>query len=278
MIRRNAVCITAGAALALSLAACGGGDGDKKAQGGSSTSGNTKLAAEQILSTVSQKAGEIKSFTATLSSDTSTSGQNVKMNGRISYRLEPKLAMKMNVTGMSVNGKETGGFQEILLGDNVYMRMAALSRQTGKPWAKMSLSKVGAKSGIDIKSLLNQSKQTDPSANVRMLTASKDVRKIGTETVGGTQATHYQGTYSVQDALAKLDGDQRAAMQQMIAKSGLDKMNFDLWIDDQQLPRKMTVTTPAGSQVRTTTTMTYSGFNKPVSIAAPPAGQVTSIG
>ncbi|MCO5994654.1 LolA-like protein [Actinoallomurus rhizosphaericola] len=278
MIRRNAVCITAGAALALSLAACGGGDGGKKAQGGSSTSGKTQLAAEQI-STASQKAGTIKSFKATVSTDTTTSGQNVKMTGRISYRLSPKLAMRMTVPGMSVNGKETGGFEEVLLGDYVYMKMPALSQQTGgKPWIKMSLSKIGAKSGIDIKSLMNQSKQADPSANTRMLTASKDVTKVGTETVGGTQTTHYKGTYSVQEALAKLSGDQRAAMQQMVAKSGLDKMNFDLWLDDQQLPRKMTVRTPAGSQVQSTTTTTYTGFNQPVSISAPPAGQVTSAG
>jgi hypothetical protein len=279
MIRRYAVCAAAGAALALSLAACGGGDGGKKAQAGASTSGKTGLAAEQVLGTASQKAGAIKSFKATISSDTIASGQHVKMTGRLSYRLSPEPAMRMIVSGMSVNGKESGGFEEILLGDSVYMKMPALSQQTGgKPWIKMSLSKIGAQSGIDIKSLLNQSKQADPSANVRMLAASKDLNKVGSEAVGGAQTTHYKGSYSVQDALAKLSGDQRAAMQQMIAKSGLKTMDFDVWLDDQQLPRKMTVKTPAGSQVQTTNTMTYSGFNQPVSISAPPAGQVTSAG
>ncbi|GAA4621302.1 hypothetical protein GCM10023196_008670 [Actinoallomurus vinaceus] len=280
MIRRTAVLAVTGSALALSLAACGGGgDGGKKAQGSEHTSANAALAAEQAVNTVSQKASEIKTFQAEVSSHTTMSGQQTSMTGRISYRLKPGLAMKMSIPSMSVNGRKTGGFQEVLLGDNLYMKTAALSNQNaGKPWVKMSLSKLGAQSGIDIKSLMNQSQQADPSANVRMLTASKDVRKVGAETVDGTQTTHYQGTYSVQQALAKLGSDQREKMQQLVAKTGLDKMEFDLWVDDQQLPRKMAVKSPAGSQVQTNTTTTYSGFNKPVSIAAPPASQTRSAG
>jgi hypothetical protein len=280
MIRRNAVYAAAGTALALSLTACGGGgDGGKQAKGGASSPANAGLAAEQVVSTVSQKAGEIKTFQAAVSTTTSMSGQKTAMTGHIAYRLKPNLAMKMIVPSMSVNGRQTGGFQEILLGDNLYMKMAALASRTGgKAWIKLSLSKLGAQSGIDVKSLLNQSQQADPSASVRMLTASKDVRKVGTETVAGTQTTHYQGTYSVQEALAKLGSEQRAKMQELVAKTGLDKMEFDLWVDDQQLPRKMTVKSSAGAQVQTSSTTTYSGFNKPVSISAPPASQVKAAG
>ncbi|MCO6004528.1 hypothetical protein NE236_06010 [Actinoallomurus purpureus] len=279
MIRRNAVFAVTGSVLALSLAACGGEGGGKQAHGSGPSSANAALAAEQAVSTVSQKASEIKTFQAAISSQTSMSGQQTRMTGRISYRLRPSLAMKMTIPSMSVGGRETGGLQEILLGDNLYMKMAALSNQSGgKAWVKMSLSKLGARSGIDVKSLMNQSQQADPSANVRMLTASKDVRKVGAETVDGTPTTHYQGTYSVQAALAKLGSDQREKMQQLIAKTGLDKMEFDLWVDDQQLPRKMTVKSPAGAQVQTSSTTTYSGFNKPVSISAPPASQVKSAG
>ncbi|MEV0405254.1 DUF6612 family protein [Actinoallomurus sp. NPDC050550] len=280
MIRRTAVLAVTGSTLALSLAACGGGGGGgSKAQGSEPKSANAALAAEQAVNKVSQKASEIKTFQAAVTSHTTMSGQQTEMTGQISYRLKPSLAMKMSIPSMSVNGRETGGFQEVLLGDNLYMKMAALSnRNGGKPWVKMSLSKLGARSGLDIKSLMNQSQQADPSANVRMLTASKDVRKVGSETVDGTPTTHYQGTYSVQQALAKLGSDQREKMQQLVAKTGLDKLDFDLWVDDQQLPRKMAVKSPAGSQVQTNTTTTYSGFNKPVSIEAPPASQTGSAG
>jgi hypothetical protein len=58
-----------------------------------------------------------------------------------------------------------------------------------------------------------------------LATASKDVRSVGMETVGGVSTTHYRGTFTMQDALAK-------------------------------------------------TTMTYTAFNVPLSITAPPKSQV----
>jgi hypothetical protein len=280
MIGRNAVCAAAGTVLAISLAACGGGGGSgKQARGSASSSGDTRLTAEQVISTVSQNAGRVESFEARLSSDTAASGQKVSMAAVISSRVKPEPAMRLNITHMTVNGQEGGGFEEILLGDDLYMKTAAVpERNGGRPWVRMSLRKIGAQGGIDPKSLMNQSKQADPSANARMLTASRDVRRVGTETVNGASTTHYQGTYSLREALARLGGDQRAAMQQLTAQIGLDQMAFDLWIDDRRLPRKMTLRTPAGSQVRSITTVTYRSFNRPVSISAPPASQVRSAG
>ena len=52
-------------------------------------------------------------------------------------------------------------------------------------------------------------------------------------------------------------------------------MVFDVWVDGDQLPRKIKLTTPPGSKLTMDTTMTYSNFNEPVSITAPPASEVT---
>jgi hypothetical protein len=276
MIRRYTAGAAAGAALAVSLTGCLGDGGTSKAGDGTSAGSGKGLTAVDALGKASEKSGTIKSFHATMIAKTSVSGQDTSMSGSIDYRLKPELGMKMNFTNMTVAGKSTQGFQEILLGDAIYVKVPALTKQTGgKPWLKFSLSGLSAKSGIDVKGLLSQAQQADPSVSVKMLTASNDVNKVGSAQVGGVSTTHYHGTYSVQQALAKLDSTQRDQVQKSLAQSGLDKMAFDVWVDGDQMPRKIKLTTPAGSTLKMDTTMTYSHFNEQVSITAPPAGEVT---
>lgn len=278
MIGRFAAGAAVGTAVVLSATGCLGDGGGKTSGSGTTNNGAARLTAAEMLNRASQQTGEITSFQATLTSDTTTAGQRIRLDGTMNYRSKPSVAFKMIVPKMMVNGRAQGGFQEIFLKNTLYMKMPALSARTGKPWMRMSLSELGAKSGIDIKSMMSQAQQSDPASNVKMLTASKDVRKVGQETVGGVTTTHYQGTYPVQQALAKLNAGQRAKMQQMMGQIGIDKMSFDLWVDGQNLPRKVTVRSPAGAQVTTDTTIVYTGFNTPFSVTAPPASQVASAG
>ncbi|MCW2943606.1 MAG: hypothetical protein JWR24_323 [Actinoallomurus sp.] len=275
MVYRYVAGAAAGAALAVSLTGCLG-DGGKSKASGQATPGGTRLSVADALGKVSDESGTIKSFRATMSIKTSAAGQETQMGGDVAYQLKPQFGMTMNFSHMTVAGKATQGFQEILLGDAIYMKMPALAKQSGgKPWLKFSLSGLSAKSGIDVKNLLNQLQQANPAVNVKMLTASHDAHQVGTEKVGGVTTTHYRGTYSMQQALAKLDAEQRAQAQKSLGQAGLDTMVFDLWVDGGQLPRKMTIATPAQSKLQMETTMVYSGFNQPVSITPPPASQVT---
>ena len=95
----------------------------------------------------------------------------------------------------------------------------------------------------------SQGHQVDPALNAKMLTASKDVHSVGKETVGGVSTTHYTGTFTLQDALAKLGTDSAPRHRRSIGQTGFDKMTFDIWIDGQQLPRKMTLATPPGAKL-----------------------------
>ena len=115
-----------------------------------------------------------------------------------------------------------------------------------------------------------------PSLNAKMFTASKDVHSVGKETVGGVSTTHYQGTFTLADALAKRGTGEKAEAQKLFGQTGLDKLNFNLWVDGKQLPRKITLATPPGSKVQIKTAMNYVGFNVPVSITAPPESQVAT--
>ena len=67
---------------------------------------------------------------------------------------------------------------------------------------------------------------------------------------------------------------QRSEAQKIFAQQGLERLNFNLWIDGQQLPRRIETTTPPGSALQVESTMDYTAYNVPVSIQAPPKSQV----
>ena len=56
-------------------------------------------------------------------------------------------------------------------------------------------------------------------------------------------------------------------------QGGLKELEYSMWVDDQDLPRKMAtvIETPQG---KVSTTGTYRGWGEPVEVSAPPARQV----
>ncbi|MFC4053017.1 hypothetical protein ACFOY4_25315 [Actinomadura syzygii] len=280
MIRRFAVGTALATGLALSLTGCLGDTGNKVDEAGK----NLKLTAAQVLGKAAERTGTADSFKAELSMQVSGSGAgDVSATGSMQYRTKPDLAYSMNFDTMTVGGKSTGGMQQILVGRTMYMKMPMLSQLGGatgaKPWFKISLDDLGKKSGMNLDQLLRQSQQMDPVQNTKMLTASKDVREVGKETVDGVQTTHYTGTYRIEDAIAKLPAEDQETVRKNAGTAGLDGMNFDLWVDGRQLPRKMALKSKQTAQAGATNlTMTYRDFGKPVQISAPPESEVTDFG
>jgi hypothetical protein len=275
MIRRFASGVALATGLTLSLTGCFGMAGDKAEEAGK----NLKLTAAQVLGKTAEKTGQIDSFQADLSMQMTGSGENnMSMTGSMQYRIKPDLAYRMTFDQMTVAGQNMQGIEMLLVDRTMYMKMPMLSQLGGgsmKPWLRMSLDELGAESGVNIDELLQQSRQMDPIQNTKMLTASKDVREVGKETVNGVETTHYTGTYRMEEAIAKLPADQQEAVRKATGQAGMSPMNFDLWVDDQQLPRKMTMKGQMGPEGPMTMTMTYRDFGKPVQVTAPPAGQVT---
>jgi hypothetical protein len=261
----------AGLAIAVSLTGCKSGGADKAPGGAKPTGGGVHLtAAQEVLAKVSNRAGGITSFRGLLSVSAKASGTRTEMKGKLAYRLKPTPALRYDVSSTRVNGRKSESYSEILAGDKLYLQMPTLSVQTGKPWTGISVKKLG---GMSLNAT-DQASQGDPSLNATMLTASKDVREVGRETVGGVSTTHYHGTFDLTEGLAKLSSEQRAQAQKAFARAGYHTMTFDMWVDGQQLPRKVTMVSPPGAKAYAKTTMTYTAFNVPVSVAAPPKSQV----
>jgi hypothetical protein len=271
---RYAVATATGLAIALSLTACKGASPDKAAGAGTPTTAGAKLtAAQSALSEVSDHTSAISSFRGTLAMAIGASGRRTQIHGTMACRFKPTKAVKVNLLSPSTSGRGTQRITEVIVGDKLYMKIPGSQAQTGKPWVGIDLSELSKASGVDTESL-RQGSQDDPAVNTRMLTASKDVRVLGSQMVGGVRTTHYKGTISLADGLAKLTAQQRAQAQKSFTQLGVDRMNFDLWADAQQLPRRFVMATPAGAKVSTKMTMNYTAFNVPVSVTAPPKSQV----
>jgi hypothetical protein len=263
----------AGLALTASLTGCRADEGKSKSSGDGKDSAHL-TSAQSALAKASKKTGDLKSFSATLTTSTTVSGNETGLKGDLAFQLKPKAAMKFDVPAIKTGDKTSAGFNEVLVDDTIYLKIPALAKQAGKPWVSFSLSQIGQATGIDVKGMEDQGHQADPALNAKMLTASKDVHKAGKENIGGVSTTHYTGTLALTDALNKLGKDERAQAQKIFGQAGLDKLSFDTWIDGQQLPRKMTLATPADAKLKFNTTMVYKDFNAPVSITAPPQSQV----
>lgn len=267
MRRMSTVLAAAGAAALIGLTGCG--------SSGTEPLQNAELSAAQVLQDTVQKSTQVDTYTADITADITGSPQGAgKIQGTVVFQQKPQFAADITFDQISFGGQSLpGGMRTILLGDTLYLKMDMLRSVTGegKPWVKVDLTEAGRQSGLNFKELLAQAQQYDLANSVKMLTASKDVKVVGTETVGGTETTHYSGTFPVEEALKQLPAEQQEQMRGQMAD--LKDMKFDAWIDDQGLPRKITMDGTAGEN-GISTTMQFRDFNKPVSISEPPADQV----
>ncbi|POM25423.1 hypothetical protein BTM25_40670 [Actinomadura rubteroloni] len=268
--RRLAVSAVAVTGLALSLTGCLGSAGDKAGEAGK----NLKLTAAEILGRTAERAGKTDTYTMKIDVD-GQGGVSMKMSAAV--RIRPSVAMHITTEPTSVQGTSVPGFEAILDAQAMYLKMPALAATNGgKPWSKIALSDLSATSGLNLSGLMDQARQQSPAEQTKMLTASRDVREVGTETVDGVPARHFAGTVPVTAALGKLDAQTRAKLEQQYQKLGVSTLTFDLWVGSDDLPRKM-VSRLSTSSGPMTTTASYSGYGKPVDVTPPPASEVGAV-
>lgn len=278
MIRRFAIATATGATLMVSLTACLGGNGTS-AKGNDTGGGNSAvLTAATVIQQASQKSSKIDTMAIDMTIKSDSSASPMSMHATTKYRIRPTVALKMSVDSMAVKGQQvSGGMEAILLGHTMYMKMPALSQMAGgKPWFKLDLQAIGKASGLDLDSMLNQVQQNGPAEQTKMLTASKNVHKVGTETVNGVQTTHYTGTVATSEGLAKLDPSAREKLQESLQKLGATTETYDIWVNSDSLPVKI-ISAMKTNDGTITTTAVYSDYGKPVSISAPPANLVRAM-
>ncbi|HUR08166.1 MAG TPA: LppX_LprAFG lipoprotein [Nonomuraea sp.] len=266
MLKRRISLATAAAGAALvAVAVAGCGTNAQPIQ--------VNLAASEVLTQAAQKTAEVTSYTVDAVVDvTHPQEGNGKVQGRMLYQSKPQLAVDLTLDTIDMGGKGLpGGARAVLQGDAVYVKVEALKQLVGatKPWIKVPLTDVGGPG--EIKTYLDQIQQFDLAAVTKMVTASKDVKAAGNESVGGVDTTHYSGTFPVDAALQQLPADKQEAARSNLAE--LKDIKFDIWVGSDGLPRKVAL---KGAKEGATmdATLLFKGFNEAVNIQTPPADQI----
>ncbi|SEH00278.1 Protein of unknown function [Nonomuraea solani] len=265
MLKRTISMTAAGAALVVAAVA-GCGSNAQPIQ--------VNLAASEVLAQAAQKTAEVTSYTVdAVVNVTHPQEGNGKVQGRMLYQSKPQLSVDLTLDSLDMGGQSLpGGMRAVLQGDTVYVKVEALKDLLGatKSWIKVSLSEMGGGSA-EVNQYLSQIQQFDLGNMTKLVTASQDVKSVGTESVNGEDSTHYSGTFPVDVAVQQLPAD-----KQEQAKAGLAELKdvkFDIWVAADGLPRKLALN---GSKEGATldATLFFKGYNEAVNIQAPPADQV----
>jgi hypothetical protein len=245
--------------------------------GGAGAGGGIKLTAAEGVAKSSQQTSKTDSFNADLTLDDTSGGSATKAHITGRFRIRPTLAFTADLAQASHGGQSLpgGGAQAVFTDNVLYVRAQQLSQLTGgKPWMRFDAEKASEGAGLNMTDLVNQVQKVNPAEQTKMFTASKDVHTVGQESIDGVKTTHYTGTVTVAEALKRLDAATRDRAAKFYEPGPDQKMNFDLWTDGDQLPRKLVskVNGPKGDAA--TVTILYRDFGKTVNVTAPPADQV----
>ena len=163
----------------------------------------------------------------------------------------------------------------VVLPKALYMRLpAATGLPAGKPWIKIQAGSNDplSKALGPVMDKLQQS--FDPDRNLRALTVIPKMTAAGTEALDGVQTRKYTGTFDLSEAAANATGP-LAEQFRALVDAGTTTMDYAIWVDGKNLPRKFqTVTATAHGKV--TSTVTYRDWGKPVTIKVPPSRQITT--
>ena len=230
---------------------------------------------------------EAGSFHQRLEMSMSAAGQSLSMSGEADVDNEhQRIDMTMDL------GMLGGEMQMVMDGGVVYMRSPVFS-DVGTDWISMDPAKMDPAAAAQFGGL--GAGTTDPSAFLGLFAGVFDVEAAGEQELEGIPTTHYVGTIDLKKVLegfADVVGkDVEAVTRKQLEVAvdqfeslGIDeKIPFEIWIDDEGLPRRQRITmdfgdlVPGAEQAKMEMSVDYSDFGEPVDIQVPRPSEVTDM-
>jgi hypothetical protein len=163
----------------------------------------------------------------------------------------------------------------ILTSSAVYLKLgASLPATPEASWLKADLSALG--DGSPAASMLQTLTGDNPMSALTTLADGRHLRAVGTRAVGGVAATGYSGAIALAPATRFLPASSQALFGSELGAIRGD-VEFTVWIDRSHRVRELTETGRVGAAIARAT-ITFYGFNQPVTIKVPPASQVVNLG
>ena len=157
----------------------------------------------------------------------------------------------------------------------VYVNAPALSAMIpgGQSWVRLDLEQASKSAGFDLNQMIAQAAQS-PTDALDLLKTAGSVQTVGTETLDGTQTTHYQATIDLAKAAGMIGSDAQQSVQHMIDQGGPSTVPADVWIGDDGYVRKVTVDDTVGTGTDSATVhlnLGFSNYGTAVNVTAPPS-------
>lgn len=186
-----------------------------------------------------------------------------------------------------------GGEMEMVMDDGVIYMRSPTFEDAPTPWLSFDPSKMDPATAAQFGGF--GAGTTDPSAYAGLFAGVFDVEASGEADIDGSATTRYTGTIDLQKVLEGFadvvgeDADagtteQLEATIEQFEALGIDgKIPFQIWIDDEGLPRRQRITMDFGGLIPGTgdahmeMTVEYSAFGEPVNVELPKASQVTDV-
>ncbi|MFE6961171.1 DUF1396 domain-containing protein [Streptomyces sp. NPDC057696] len=270
-VSRAAGAVLAAAVLCGVATACTSSGGDGKA-------GSTpRTAAAAAVLKATENGERLTSFGYRMTGEVPGSG---RIDAEAAISVKP-MAMRMRMT--SPDQGSDGTLEMRVTGGALYMRggKGAAEEMDGRSWLKFDISGPGSREAAATNPLAGQADQ-NPAEQVTFLNGSKDLERVGEETVEGERTAHYKGTVTL-DQMRESYKDEDAATRKrrdknlsMYADLGVDNLAVDLWIDQDDRTRRFR-TRGAADKGRFDMTMTFFDYDKPVTVRAPAAEDVVDL-
>lgn len=186
-----------------------------------------------------------------------------------------------------------GGEMEMVMDDGVIYMRSPTFEDAPTPWLSFDPSKMDPATAAQFGGF--GAGTTDPSAYAGLFAGVFDVEASGEADIDGIATTRYTGTIDLQkvlegfadvvgeDADAETTEQLEATIEQFEALGIDGKIPFQIWIDDEGLPRRQRITMDFGGLIPGTgdahmeMTVEFSAFGEPVNVELPKASQVTDI-
>jgi hypothetical protein len=278
-------CRAAGLTVIAAMAVAGCATSPSSAAGGGITSA-AQVSPLDAVKLAAKTTEQVNSFTATMEikvtvkpgAASSTGLGTVDTTATVAEQLRPTLLVSENIGSFNVAGTSISGISAIVTPTTMYIKWSYLTQllHTAKPWLAIPLSAFSKSTGIDFTQFINQAVANGVLADAQLLNGATSVHRVGTGTINGVPVTEYTGTISISSALPHLTGATKTEVEQLAAAEGLTTETFTIWVDGNNILRKV-VKTATGKAATTTTSMTVTSINQPSSITLPPASQTTSL-
>jgi hypothetical protein len=217
----------------------------------------------QVLTAAAQQAQTVNTFTASVQI-TASGATSANLFGTMN---EVATTPTSPTISLVANAGQLGRVKIILSNGNAFIRSPLFLRTYHKRWIESSMSTMSSSSGLNLGPLLALLEGSSPLVQTQMFPFGSNMRFMGRSRFDGLRMREFGGHLVLANILSKLSSSMQP-MAQSWMNSGITLTRFRVFLDPQNMVRKLELIAVAGNTTFTVT-LNITSFNQPMHIAMP---------